>query len=321
MDSQPVSLVIPTYNRADLISETIDSALRQATQFREIIVVDDGSIDHTSETLEKYKNKIIIEKTENCGVQHARNRGVQLAKSELVVLCDSDDLLKEDFLAATTKWMTKHVDQDILYTNFQTFDSNGRHIDKLSQCPFDFLHGAEVVEGIAHKIPDLLIRSIRFQALFSSGVMFRKSFYKKMNGYNPDFNKVGAEDWDFTLRCIANGSVAICTLPLTLIRRHAGNDSRNNTYMKMGEALILEKFIQQHQTPPHITDEILQSISDRKRSAFSSAFADGNLAAVCNLYQQIAASSRPTANERMKYAISRMPKPLARKIWQFSQRV
>ncbi|MDO9451739.1 MAG: glycosyltransferase [Stagnimonas sp.] len=321
MNIQPVSLVIPTYNRADLISETIESALGQTTKFSEIVVVDDGSTDNTAEILEKYKGKISVERTSNSGVQHARNRGVELAHNELVVLCDSDDLLRKNYLEVTASWMAKHTDQDILYANFQTFDSNGEHADKLSQCPFDFLDEADLEKCISYNIPNLLIKSIRFQALFSSGVMFRKSFYQKLKGYNPEFNRVGAEDWDFTLRAITTGNVAVSRLPLTLIRRHPGNDSKNNTHMKMGEALILEKLLEQTRPPPAIAAEICQSINERKRSAFSSAFSDGNFALLHSLYRQMTSFRAPTANERMKYVISRLPAPIGKKIWQLSQRI
>jgi len=86
-----VSIIIPSFNRARLLSETLDSVLSQTVQAREIIVVDDGSTDNTSEVLKEYGDKIRYLFQENQGVSAARNYGVRVASSKYIAFNDSDD--------------------------------------------------------------------------------------------------------------------------------------------------------------------------------------------------------------------------------------
>lgn len=87
-----VSVIIPTYNRADLVCEAIQSVLDQTYQNFEIIVVDDGSTDDTKQVLTLYKDKIIYIYQQNQGGSAARNTGLKHSKGEYISFVDSDDL-------------------------------------------------------------------------------------------------------------------------------------------------------------------------------------------------------------------------------------
>lgn len=95
-----VSVVIPTYNRAELLSRTITSVLDQSFQDFEVIVVDDGSIDETEAIVSEYTDDRIIYLPHevNKGPSAARNTGVKAAEGELIAFLDSDDELKPTFL-------------------------------------------------------------------------------------------------------------------------------------------------------------------------------------------------------------------------------
>lgn len=86
-----VSVIIPTYNRAEYVTQAIDSVLAQIYTDYEIIVIDDGSIDNTREALETYMNKIHYIYQENAGVSAARNRGILEAQGQWIAFLDSDD--------------------------------------------------------------------------------------------------------------------------------------------------------------------------------------------------------------------------------------
>jgi glycosyltransferase involved in cell wall biosynthesis len=95
-----VSIIIPTYNRAIRIIQTLDSVFAQTYQNLEVIVVDDGSIDNTLQVLNEYKQKsaqkdIIFKilKQENRGAPAARNKGLYVAAGEFIVFFDSDDIM------------------------------------------------------------------------------------------------------------------------------------------------------------------------------------------------------------------------------------
>lgn len=86
-----ISTIIPTYNRAHLITRALKSALTKITPDDEVIVVDDGSTDNTEEVLRPYLDRIRYERIENSGAGRARNRGVELAARPLIAFLDSDD--------------------------------------------------------------------------------------------------------------------------------------------------------------------------------------------------------------------------------------
>lgn len=91
--SRPVfSVIIPTYNREKLLKRAIDSILNQTYKHFELIIVDDGSTDHTKDLVESYKdNRIIYIYKENGGQNSALNKGIECAKGEYIAFCDSDD--------------------------------------------------------------------------------------------------------------------------------------------------------------------------------------------------------------------------------------
>ena len=97
MNSHAISTIIPTYNRAQLITRAINSVLPQMEPEDELIVVDDGSTDNTREIVAKYGDRVKYIKTKNGGCGAARNRGVQEATGPLVAFLDSDD-----------EWMPDH---------------------------------------------------------------------------------------------------------------------------------------------------------------------------------------------------------------------
>jgi glycosyltransferase involved in cell wall biosynthesis len=93
-----VSIIIPTFNRAGIISKAIKSVLNQTYKNWELIIIDDGSVDNTKEVVKsyssKYKNKIKYYYKKNGGVCSARNFGIQKANGEYISLLDSDDEYK-----------------------------------------------------------------------------------------------------------------------------------------------------------------------------------------------------------------------------------
>ena len=98
-----LSVIIPAYNCADTVGETIDSILAQDISFMEVIVVNDGSTDRTGDVLREYAQKekrVRIFTTQNKGPAHARNYGIAAAQGEYIAFADSDDLLRPGMYAA-----------------------------------------------------------------------------------------------------------------------------------------------------------------------------------------------------------------------------
>jgi GT2 family glycosyltransferase len=87
-----VTVVIPTYNRADLLPKTVESVLQQSLAPVDVIVVDDGSTDDTPSVCAAFAEPVRYIRQENAGVSAARNRGIRLATAEWVAFVDSDDI-------------------------------------------------------------------------------------------------------------------------------------------------------------------------------------------------------------------------------------
>jgi len=103
-----VSVIIPTYNRAYCIKDAIDSVLAQSYCGCELIVVDDGSTDNTSEIIASYGSKVKYIRQENAGVSSARNRGIREARGEWIAFLDSDDIWLPEKLAIQVEGIAKH---------------------------------------------------------------------------------------------------------------------------------------------------------------------------------------------------------------------
>ncbi len=113
-----VSVILPTFNRAHLICEAIDSILNQTYRDFEIIVVDDGSTDNTTEVLQRYSDRITYIKQENKGPGDARNRGIAEAKGEYIAFLDSDDIWFKDKLELQVAVMEKLPEIGFLCSDF-----------------------------------------------------------------------------------------------------------------------------------------------------------------------------------------------------------
>ncbi len=313
-----ISLVIPAYNRGRLIAETLDTALGQTVPFLEIIVVDDGSNDDTAEVLARYAGRVRAIHVANGGVQRARNLGVDAARGDYVALCDSDDLLEPEYVAALGSWLAGHPACNSVYVNFVTFDEVGTHADKFSGAPAGFFDGATRLGQFWEAIPDLYKRTLDYQLLFSSGNLMRRSLYLELGGYDPRFNGVGGEDYEFTLRLVAAGDMALCATPLVRVRRHGSNDSTDNVRQVSGEVQILEHVLLHHPLALVYRTAILDSIDARRRDIFHGAFARGlfDIAAA-----NLRALRRPPADRkfRLKALIMRLPPPLRSLAWRLTR--
>jgi len=312
-----ISLVIPAYNRGDLVGATIDSALAQTLPFHEIIVVDDGSTDDTAAVLAGYGARIHVITLANGGVQRARNIGVEAATGGYVALCDSDDLLAPDFVALTGAWLARHP-CDAVYCNFVTFDARGEDRDKFALAPAGFFDGAREQDGFLLDIPDLYARILDYQLLFSSGVVLDRSFYQRLGGYDARFNRIGSEDLEFTMRAVAEGRVALCMRPLVRIRKHGGNDSTDSMRQVGGTIQIIEFALAQHPIAARYRERILRNLDLRRVDVFDAAFARGQFDLARRMLEAL--GERPRDRRfRIKALILGLPRLLRWPLWRLSQ--
>lgn len=115
-----VSIVIPTYNRADTIKRAIDSVLAQSYEEFELIVVDDGSTDDTCQIVNEYQDTRVryIKTEKKHGANYARNIGIQNAVGEYIAFQDSDDFWHRDKLGKQMEIFRLQDDVDIVFSRF-----------------------------------------------------------------------------------------------------------------------------------------------------------------------------------------------------------
>lgn len=129
-----ITIIIPTYNRADKICDAIDSVLNQTYKNTQIVVIDDGSTDHTAQLVKKYTGIEYYYK-KNGGQASARNLGLKYAKGPIIASLDSDDIWYPDFLkSCVEKLETDHL--DFVFANWDQEAKHAPSWDFLANDPF-----------------------------------------------------------------------------------------------------------------------------------------------------------------------------------------
>jgi len=140
-----VSVIVPTYNRRDLIGEALNSVLSQTYRNIEIVIVDDGSSDNTKEYVEKSFGDFVENGTikyyyiSHSGISNSRNVGIEKASGSLLAFIDSDDVWDRDKLKLQVDYLREHPDCLIVGTHFRNFFCGSR--DQLSRESLRILNG------------------------------------------------------------------------------------------------------------------------------------------------------------------------------------
>ena len=162
-----VSVIIPTYNRASLLKEAIQSVLDQTYTDYEIIVVDDGSNDNTDEVVSKLNQssgKVRYYYQVNSGRSAARNYGISLAKGEYVAFLDADDKFLPDKLYTEVRALEDNPDYGMAYSYSIAVDENGGRLRGGSRLPRTKLSGRIYPEMLFFKgttitTPTVMVRT------------------------------------------------------------------------------------------------------------------------------------------------------------------
>jgi len=135
--SPKVSIVMPTYNRANYLKEAIDSILTQTIQDWELIIIDGGSTDNTRELVESYREERIRYYTfGHNGISYSRNIGNLLSRGEIIAVADSDDVNLPNRLEVSCKEMEKSK-ADMIYSSMFHFDDSGEK-ELIPSHPFSY---------------------------------------------------------------------------------------------------------------------------------------------------------------------------------------
>jgi glycosyltransferase involved in cell wall biosynthesis len=230
-----VSVVIPAYNAASTIGQTLDSVFSQTFRDFEVVVVDDGSTDQTRDVVAGYGGRIrVLTKVNEAKPAATRNIGVRAARGELVAFLDADDWWREDKLERQVAVFDGRPDVGLVYTADATVDASGKVLS-VNPCPAE-AHG---------RIYELL--TVR-NAMVGSSVMARREAIARAGGF--DENLTSIENWDLWIRISRDWAVEYIDEPLTLYRVHEGNRSGNVELRRQNVFRVLAKYHDPHDLSP-----------------------------------------------------------------------
>jgi len=206
-----VSVVMPTYNRADLLPRTIPSILSQDFGDFELLIVDDGSTDNTADVIRKIQERDprlrYFKLPENQGIGFAREAGRQHVSSKYIALADSDDLWLPGKLKAQVEVLENHPAIDILFGDFWNID----YVRGIEASGF-----AETQKGMKHLVTrplddDLwLVESgvetgiLRSNFIPAPTMVLRMDVFKKVGGFNTTLST--PVDFEFGWRAAVLGA-------------------------------------------------------------------------------------------------------------------
>ena len=274
MGHPTVSIVIPSYNRAHLIAETLKSVAAQTFTDYEVLVIDDGSKDNTEEVLRPWceqDSRIRYVKQVNGGVSTARNHGLRLACGEFIAFLDSDDLWSPWKLALQVQLLRALPQVGMLWTNMDTIDEQGKPLTTNylrtmyssyeghgPAYPFQGSRTLSDLPGLdAAALPaevspltqirtgQILREMMNGNLVHTSTVLLRKSVTDRVGPFDEAMRRAG-EDFDYHLRTCSLTEVAYLDVS-SMLDRIGMNDQitspENNVYFARSYLISIKPFL------------------------------------------------------------------------------
>jgi len=234
-----ISVVIPTFNRADYLPATLNSVMAQTRAADEVIVVDDGSTDDTPAVVAGYVRRypaVRHVRRENGGLGVARNTGYAEAKGDALLFLDSDDLLLPAALERLEEALQRCSAAPLAFCRAQIIDSVGAVTKPLWEVD-------DTPEGIWRN----LLGSNKLRS--PGAVLIHRAAMEKVGPWDPALR--GSEDWDLWLRLAEDGSPFVrVDEPLFQYRVHGDNMSGDASLMHAIRLKVYRKHLDRHEADP-----------------------------------------------------------------------
>lgn len=189
MDIPIISIIVPCYNQAQFLSETLQSIFEQTLQNWECIIVNDGSVDDTEEVSKRWCEKDCRFKyfyKENGGLADARNYGIRRALGNWILPLDSDDKIGKKYLDLSVQAIKKNSELNLIYCKAEIFG--------ISSSPWN--------------LSDYNYRKLLFANMIFCSAIFKKEDWTRVNGYDTELKK-GREDWEFWINILSERSLVL----------------------------------------------------------------------------------------------------------------
>ena len=223
-----ISVIIPTYDRALLISRAIDSVLKQTYKNIEIIVVDDGSTDNTGEIILSYLAGVKYFHKKNGGVSSARNMGIKQSSGEYIAFLDSDDLWYPTKIEKQLDFLSKNKILDSVMCEIEFSDENGIILNKI-------IRSEEIRMG------ELGLKDLISNFKTVCTILVKKHIFDGIGYF--DEKLTTAEDIDMLFRIASKFKIGYISEPLVKV---ISNKSSNSKSLYTGNRLVALKKIKQY---------------------------------------------------------------------------
>ena len=241
-----ISVVIPAYNRVSTLARAIDSVLEQSYKASEIIVVDDGSSDATSEVAKMYPEVLLLRQN-NMGVSTARNNGVMMASTEWIAFLDSDDTWHPKKLAFQVAHHKKNPEAKVSYTD-EVWIRN----DKEWPIPKKFRKPEKVI----------FENSLDNCNIAPSSVLINKEYFEGLGGFDESFEV--CEDYDLWLRVLKEGKIDL--IPHKFVNKYGGADDQLSMRHKLLDRWHIMSLFK-HAENPLVREKILSMCVGLQKAA------------------------------------------------------
>lgn len=273
-----ISVIIPLYNKAAEIEQTLRSALAQSLLPREIIVVDDGSTDQSAEIVERIASPLVkLIRQQNRGVSAARNRAISEAQGRWVALLDGDDRWSEQYLANVARMIKLYPDCGAYGCGFEVDDGS-----RLTRGSFPEVEG-EV---------DFFNESMKGYVLIPSATTLRRDLVMELGGF-PEGMRMGEDQYLWT-KVARESKVAFSPRALVIYSRGASNRS----------AAIYRAEQSRHS---------LEELYDKTQSAISNEYV-ARVALGKALTESISGGSKAAERALRFFSYNRLSKRIERKV-------
>ena len=201
-----VSVIIPTYNRAETLPRAINSVINQTFDDIEILVIDDGSTDDTTKLVTELYPWIKYYKTENRGVSAARNTGIKTARGKYVALLDSDDEWDKNKISEQIRLLS--CSRHPLCHTGEKWIRNGKFVNQMKKHKKS---GGSIFE-----------RCLELCCISPSSTLIKKEVFDSIGYF--DESLPACEDYDYWCRLCAHHEVEFIDKPLTI--KHGGHEDQ-----------------------------------------------------------------------------------------------
>jgi glycosyltransferase involved in cell wall biosynthesis len=239
------SVVIPAYNAAATIEQTVSSVLVQTEADLELIVVDDGSSDDTPARVKALDDpRISLISQANQGTAAARNTGVSRASAGYVSFLDNDDLWMPNYLAAMGIALDRNPQAGFAYCDAWGLDDQTSRIHRFTEMRYRPAPPASASR-------DQVLTTLASQNFVMSSSTVRREVLQQLGGFDPTVR--GTDDYDLWLRIVLSGWTAARAgdEPLLLQRGRHDSQSKDERMMDHNLRLVLRRVADDERAPPH----------------------------------------------------------------------